>query len=145
MSRIKVLIPVLFVVFGCVKAPPDMERGKPGYRIMGVSEDPTYGYAQENPINVGIFKKSGVQPEYDYMKALRGPQGQELTYHRVGSCCPFETENSVMGTGFLDMWEITYEGLDEPAIIFLNAYEYESPMAPVGFTHSDYWFERNIL
>ncbi len=147
MRRGNLIFPLLItaMVCGCAGMVSDMDRGRPGYKIMGISEDPTYGYSQENPILVGNVREYGMQPEYDYMKALRGPDNQSLTYKRLGSCCPFETEASPWGGGRLDIWEITYEGLDEPVHIYLNPYHYNRPMAPMGFTHVDYWLDKESL
>jgi hypothetical protein len=39
-----------------------------------------------------------------------------------------------MGAGLLDIYEITYDGLDEPIKIYIDMYDYEAPLAPYGFT-----------
>lgn len=97
--------------------------------------DSTYGYTEENPVKVGGFnEKSGPAKERAFLNALLGPDGQELTYKRLGSCCPFETPNGIAGYGLLDMYEIEYEGLKEPIILYLNMYDSEELYVPVGFT-----------
>lgn len=39
-----------------------------------------------------------------------------------------------MGGGLLDVYEITYDGLDKPIELYINMYDYNDPMIPVGFT-----------
>ncbi len=138
MNKITLMAICVIFIAGCATRTWEMDAGDPGYKIHGVSVDPTYGYTAENPINVGIFSVSGVRPEYDYLKALRGPNGEALKYRRLGSCCHFETENSPFGGGFLDIWEVSCKGIEGPVHIYLNAYEYEEPKAPMGFTFVGY-------
>jgi hypothetical protein len=100
----------------------------------GASTDKTYGYVETNPIKVGR-RNGGPRAEELFLSALRGPDGQHVKYERDGSCCAFETPNAWVGTeGLLDMYEVKYEGLKEPIILFLNMYDYEQPKVPVGFT-----------
>jgi hypothetical protein len=101
-----------------------------GVEFHGVSDDPTYGYEESNPVKVG-----SIPAEYDYMELLRGPAGQSLEYFRIGSCCGRETPE---GYVLLDRWEITYPGLEEPVVIYLSAFELDDPMAPMGFTYVGY-------
>ncbi|MCK4666063.1 2-dehydro-3-deoxyphosphooctonate aldolase [Candidatus Dependentiae bacterium] len=99
-----------------------------------ISSDETYGYTEENPINVGGVYETGPLRKRQYLNCLLGPNGEEITYYREGSCCHFETPNGLLGIGLLDRFNITYPGLKEPIILFLNQYDYEKPMAPKGFT-----------
>ncbi len=101
-----------------------------------VSTDGTYGYTKENPIKVGGYKENvGPMSERFYLYTLRGPNGERIRFQRIGSCCPFQTPHGFNGTGLLDMYEVTYEGLSTPIKLFINMYDYEKPKAPVGFTH----------
>jgi hypothetical protein len=34
----------------------------------------------------------------------------------------------------LDMYEVTYEGLEEPVTLYLDMYRREEPRAPTGFS-----------
>ena len=100
-----------------------------------VTSDSTYGYTEENPIKVGgVNEKRGPDNEKAFLNALLGPDGQELTYKREGSCCPFETPNGFAGYGLLDIYEIKYEGLEEAIILYINMYDSEELFVPVGFT-----------
>lgn len=95
-----------------------------------------YGYTESNAIKVGGEDyTNGPIFEREYLNRLTGPNGEEISYERTGSCCGFETENGIMGNGMLDMYEVTYEGLKEPVILYLNMYDPHkgAPMAPKGF------------
>ncbi len=106
-----------------------------------VSDDPTYGFTIDNPIKVGGYGKVGARNEYLYLKMLTGPKGQRLYFKRNRACCPFKTTNKHVGnfsggeqaTGLLDIFEVTYPGMEKPVKLFLNGYEYERPKAPMGF------------
>lgn len=95
-----------------------------------------YGYSEAKPILVGgeDYTK-GPRYERAYLDQLTGPNGEEISYKRTGSCCQFETENGIMGGGMLDIYEVTYEGLEEPVILYLNMYDPNSGeiVAPRGF------------
>lgn len=99
----------------------------------GASSDATYGYSESNPIMVGE-KNGGPKDERRFLDALRGPGGQRVTYKRLGSCCLFKTPNALIGDAvLLDRFEVTYEGLATPVILYLDMYDYEQPKLPVGF------------
>ncbi|NVJ01610.1 hypothetical protein HV824_26315 [Myxococcus sp. AM009] len=75
----------------------------------------------------------GVDGEHEYLQHLRGPQGQKVRYERRGSCCAFESEGSPFGAGMLDVYIVSYEGLEEPVMLYLNMYDRKDPRAPEGF------------
>jgi hypothetical protein len=113
------------------------DKGAQGssFNFTEISTDTTYGYSPMNPINVGGIKESsGPVNQRRFLNRLLGPQRQELTYERRGSCCPFKTENGFMGGGLLDKYEITWDGLKEPVILYINMYDHGILKAPVGFT-----------
>lgn len=104
------------------------------FKLIGVSEDATYGYSEKNPIKVG-----GISPQNErrFLNALAGPNGEPIRYERNGSCCAFTTPNGLMNdTGLLDMYEIQWEGIEQAVIIYINMYDYptEALKAPKGFT-----------
>ncbi|RYU83264.1 hypothetical protein [Hymenobacter persicinus] len=105
------------------------------FRVADVSTDATYGVTQKNPVCVGGATTDGVRNQQRYLNALRGPQGEEISYRRRGSCCPFKTPNGLIeGMGMLDAYEITWAGNDKPVLLYLNFYD-EGPLhAPVGLT-----------
>ncbi|MFZ5878886.1 MAG: hypothetical protein ACOY0R_05935, partial [Chloroflexota bacterium] len=91
-----------------------------------VSTDETYGYTADNPIKVGGDFLSGPQRERAYLDNLLGPNGELLSYERLGSTMGNDT--------ILDMYEIS--GLDNPVVLYVDMYKYETLSAPVGFACS---------
>jgi len=105
------------------------------FALTEISTDATYGYAASNPINVGGIKESkGPSNQRRFLNALAGPNGEEISYSRIGSCCPFKSENGLMGGGLLDQYEIKWQGQDKPVILFINFYDHGPLKAPKGFT-----------
>lgn len=107
------------------------------FKLFGISEDGTYGYSEKNPIKVGGATNSeGPKNEQRYLNALAGPNGEEISYKRLGSCCAFETENGFMGGGLLDRYEVKWKGGKKPVIIFINMYDMDDKelKAPKGLT-----------
>lgn len=95
------------------------------------SDNPDYGLTPEYAIKVG----GGPIGELTYMNSLRGPQGQSISFTRRGSCCPFEDETLYLDGGLLDVYEVYYEGTEEPILIFLNMYlEDQTLYIPKGLT-----------
>lgn len=105
--------------------------------LEGLSEDKTYGYSMNNAIKVGMADNgnSGPSNERSYLNALLGPDGQQVKYKRLGGCCPVESKNGFMGQAMLDRYEVTYEGLEKPLILYINMYDPGKLYAPVGFTY----------
>jgi hypothetical protein len=105
------------------------------FKIEYFSNDPTYGYTQENPIMVGgALTSEGPLNERRFLNALTGPNGEELTYRRLGSCCIFSTKNSTFqNSGLLDMYSITYSGLKEPITLYINMYDSDILKVPINF------------
>ncbi|MFC6999950.1 hypothetical protein [Rufibacter roseus] len=104
------------------------------FRINSFSQDKTYGYEEKNPIKVGGAKQQeGPMNERRFLNALTGPNGEEISYYRIGSCCHFETPNGLMGGGLLDMYSVTYEGLAEPIKLYINMYDSDTLHVPTGF------------
>ncbi|MEL6614719.1 MAG: hypothetical protein AAFQ43_03225 [Bacteroidota bacterium] len=94
-----------------------------------------YGYTEAQAIRVAGLADRGPASERAYLDRLRGPMGQAIEYERQGSCCAFETPRGIGGIGLLDMYEVTYEGLDEPVMLYLNMYDPPEGdlKAPAGF------------
>ena len=91
-----------------------------------------YGFSPTEPIHVG----GGPEGQHAFLDSLRGPEGQALAWRRLGSCCEFETPNSLMGLGLLDMYEVIYEGQERSAILYLDMYDAGPVEAPSGFVLS---------
>lgn len=101
-------------------------------RTSEINTDSNYGYTENNPIKVG-GKISGPANEREYLSSLSGPNGEVVTYNRAGSCCHFETRNSPLGMGMLDIYRVTYEGKKDTVSLYLNMYDKGKLKAPAGF------------
>jgi hypothetical protein len=96
------------------------------------STDKKYGYDKDYPINIFYqTSKSDINQER-FLNALAGPKGEKITYTKLESCCPFPTKRSDMGAGFLDVYELKWEGQKKPIILYLNIYEKGILMVPLG-------------
>jgi hypothetical protein len=105
------------------------------FLLTGVSTDPTYGFSEKNPVEVGgVDKGEGPLNERRFLNALAGPNGEPISYYRAGSCCPVKSENGFMGKAMLDNYRVTWEGSADTVSIYINMYDYGELMAPVGFT-----------
>lgn len=100
-------------------------------KLSEVSTDKKYGFEAKHKTSIQV---GTVENEYAYIGALRGPNGEQIQARRSGSCCSFKSKDSAFGKGFLDVWEITYPGLEKPMTIYLNGYKYEAPKCPKGLT-----------
>ena len=96
------------------------------------STDETYGFTENNPVKVGGIG-SGPHNERNYLNSLTGPNGEKVSYDRLGSCCEFKSKNSPFGMGLLDKYALTYEGKKDTVTIYLNMFDKAKIMAPVGF------------
>lgn len=96
--------------------------------------DNRYGLNERNPVNVGGGFTDGVKNQWRYLNGLAGPNGEEISFVRLGSCCAFKSKDAPMGGGLLDMYQITYEGLEKPITLYLNFYEEGPLLIPKGFT-----------
>ena len=103
--------------------------------VSDISQDETYGYTAENPVRVGGGRSAGVRNQLRYLNALKGPQGQAVTYERQASCCAFKTRRGAVGnTAMLDVYAVTWTGKTTPVTVYINMYRGGKLMAPQGFT-----------
>ncbi len=103
--------------------------------ITQFSKDKKYGYNKDYPINV-FYKNSKDETinQERFLNALAGPNGEKINFTKLESCCPFPTKRSDMGAGFLDVYEIKWEGQKKPIVLYMNIYEKGFLMVPVGFS-----------
>lgn len=116
-------------------APKPIVTTKNTFVLTSISTNPKYGYDKDYPINV--FFNTSAWDEVNqkrFLDALAGPNGETITYKRIGICCPFPSKNVNTGGAFLDTYEIIYEGIKTPIVLYINKYEKGFLMAPVGFT-----------
>lgn len=107
------------------------------FALNEISNDPTYGHSEKNPIQVGgVDKQSGPLNERRFLNALAGPNGEEVTYFRSGSCCSIKSKNDPLGFGrvMLDNYRVTWKGAKDTVSIYINMYDYGVLKAPKGFT-----------
>ena len=102
--------------------------------INETAEDKTYGLSAKNPVEVGGVKNDvGPLNERRYLNALTGPNGEAISYHRAGSCCPVKSKNGMMGMAMLDNYRVTWEGSKDTVSIYINMYDSSVLKAPYGF------------
>ncbi len=112
---------------------PNVTREQ-AFIITETAKDNKYGYNQDWPVNLGFMSIQTAEINVKrFFNALTGPKGEKLTYTKTDSCCPFPSERNNMGAGLLDIYEVTWEGLAQPKIIYINLYEKGAVMAPAGF------------
>jgi hypothetical protein len=106
------------------------------FKLTEVSTDETYGYSEKNAIQVGGARdQAGPTNERRFLNALLGPNGETVSFQRLGSCCAVKSKNALFGDmALLDKYEVTYDGLEKPIILYINMYDYSPLKAPKGFT-----------
>lgn len=104
------------------------------FLITEISTDKTYGLSPENPVEVGGANVSeGPRNERRYLNALSGPNGEEISYFRAGSCCPIKSKNGFMGSAMLDNYRVSWENSKDTISIYINMYDSGKLKAPFGF------------
>ena len=99
------------------------------------SKDNKYGFDPDYPVNV--FYQSAKDENLNaerYLRALAGPNGEKISFVKVESCCPFPTKRTEMGAGFLDIYELHWEGQKNPIKLYINIYERGYLLVPVGLS-----------
>jgi len=146
MKKYFILLMLLTIISSCVSTKSTLKNvddNAPNLRLTSentfvinqYSKDKKYGYDEDYPIN--IFYKSSkddIINQQRFLNALAGPNGEKITYKKIESCCPFPTKKSEMGAGFLDIYELTWEGQTTPVKLYLNIYEKGVLMVPVGLS-----------
>ncbi|MGL5112680.1 MAG: 2-dehydro-3-deoxyphosphooctonate aldolase [Flavobacterium sp.] len=108
--------------------------------IAAFSKDKKYGYNKDYPVNIFYGStKNDVINQQRFLNALAGPKGETITYKKIESCCPFPSKNSDMGAGFLDVYELTWEGQKKPVLLYLNIYERGQLLVPMGLRLKTTW------
>lgn len=99
------------------------------------SNDPEYGYTAQKPIELGGFLRGSKYEgaHIDYFQSLEGPNGETVEVKRLGSCCAFEDATMPFGGGMLDRYQLSYNGIKKPVVIYVNLYKFNKPLAPKGF------------
>ncbi len=146
MKKHFILLMLLTIISSCVSTKSTLKNvddNAPNLRLTSentfvinqYSKDKKYGYDEDYPINI-FYKnsKEDVINQQRFLNALAGPNGEKITYKKIESCCPFPTKKSEMGAGYLDIYELTWEGQTTPVKLYLNIYEKGVLMVPVGLS-----------
>ncbi len=105
------------------------------FLLTEVSTDPTYGFSDKNPIEVGgAENREGPLNERRFLNALAGPNGESVNYYREGSCCPVKSKSGFMGMAMLDIYRVSWENSKDTLTIYINMYDYGALKAPLGFS-----------
>lgn len=143
MKKILFLFSISLLISSCVStrstiknvddsAPDLIVKGDNTFEINQFSTDKKYGYDKDYPINI-FYKTTNTDANQErFLNALAGPKGEKITYTKLESCCPFPTKRSDMGAGFLDVYELKWEGQKKPILLYINIYEKGILMVPLG-------------
>ncbi|MBC7606160.1 MAG: 2-dehydro-3-deoxyphosphooctonate aldolase [Burkholderiales bacterium] len=116
-------------------APIPKLRADNTFIINTYSQDKNYGYDKDYPINVFYQNtKNETINQQRFLNALAGPKGEKISYSKIETCCPFPTKRNEMGVGFLDVYEIRWDGLTVPLKLYLNMHEKGQLLVPLGLT-----------
>ena len=133
-----IFIGVLAVICSCStskKVTKTKSFNNQTFLLTEISTDKTYGFSEKNPIEVGgVEKLEGPLNERRFLNALAGPNGEKVSYYRLGSCGPVKSENGFGGIAMLDNYRVTWKGSTDTVSIYINMYDYGELKAPVGFT-----------
>jgi hypothetical protein len=116
-------------------APIPQISGNNTFLITEYSKNAKYGYNKDYPVNI-FFRNTTDESinQERFLNALAGPKGEEITFKKLESCCPFPTKRSEMGAGFLDVYEVTWQGQKKPIILYINIYEKGLLKVPMGLS-----------
>lgn len=116
-------------------APIPKLRADNTFIINTYNQDKNYGYNKDYPINVFYQNtKNETINQQRFLNALAGPKGEKISYSKIETCCPFPTKRNEMGVGFLDVYEIRWDGLTVPLKLYLNMHEKGQLLVPLGLT-----------
>ena len=98
--------------------------------------DSKYGYSEFYPVNLGFskFENSNNLNIGRFFSAITGPNGEQVTYKLIETCCPFPSKNNKMGAGTLDLYQIYFDGIATDKKIYINTYEKGKVICPKGFS-----------
>ena len=92
-----------------------------------------YGYSEKYPVKVaGASEGNGPRKSREYLSNLTGPNGENVTFSRIGSCCQFETKNGIFGMGMLDKYVVRVDGDTIDKVVYINMYDASKVHAPKG-------------
>ena len=143
---ILVLLFVLITTVGCIStksmlknvdnnAPIPSLSKENTFIVTEYSKDLKYGFNEEYPVNVFYVNSNDENLNASrYLNALAGPNGEKITYTKIESCCPFPTKRTEIGAGYLDIYELKWEGQKKPIRLYINIYERGYILIPIGLS-----------
>lgn len=116
-------------------APIPLLKNDDSFVVTQYSKDKKYGYDADYPINV-FFRNSKDESRNieRFLRALSGPNNQEITFSKLESCCPFPTKGNSIGAGYIDVYEVRWSGQKKPVKLYFNIFEKGQLLVPIGFT-----------
>jgi hypothetical protein len=113
-------------------------RGRGEMSLTRTASSDSYGWSQMMPVKIGGGLGEGGNRTYQFLNTLRGPNGEDVHYDRVGTCCPFNSPKSPFedGGALLEVYVISYKGLETPRRLYFNWYDEGEMMIPKGLTAS---------
>ncbi len=105
------------------------------YKIEKTAKSTAYGYSSQSPVKIGGAENNqGILNERRFLNALKGPNGEKVTYELVGSCCYYQfTDSNQKQLGLLDRYKITVD--DQEYVLYFAPYEMDKELfAPKGFS-----------
>jgi hypothetical protein len=94
-----------------------------------LAEDPAFAMSKAQAVQVGGGAMFAASRERRYLDALRGPAGEPVHYKRTGTAHVEGDDRTI-----LDVYEVTYSGLEKPSVLYLDAYHFDDALrAPKGF------------
>jgi len=146
LARLTLFVSLISIFTSCVStkstlknvddnAPTPILKKDNTFLLTEYSKDSKYGYDPDYPVNVFYLntKDENLNAER-YLNALAGPNGEKITFTKIESCCPFPTKRTEIGAGFLDLYEIRWEGQAKPVKLYINIYERGYILVPLGLS-----------
>lgn len=105
-----------------------------GLFIEQYSNDPTYGYSEDNPIKVGGHKLFGSLLIDLYLYSLHGYDNEQITHKTMSIHKKIYKSISHNELGIIEEVAVWYQDELEPQFLYFNTYDCELPLkAPMGF------------
>lgn len=103
------------------------------FEMTEYTAEPKYGYTMDYPINLGFDNERNNPRNVDYFfKALAGPNGEEIQWKKIDTCCPFPSIKSSTGAGTLEIYEVTFG--NQTLTFYVNLFERSKIVCPIGLT-----------
>jgi len=143
MKSINYIIFSLLILFNSCALVPFLEEKPKTHKLVDLNtfkieknaSSAAYAYSTQVPVKVGGAENNeGILNERRFLNALRGPNGEKVTYELVGSCCYYQIKDSEhTNVGLLDRYKVTVG--DRQYILYFTPYENTKELlAPKGFT-----------